>query len=94
MLVEQSLKQMKITLCSLSMSVSMLCLQPQQKQVKQVTPKKTQEITNEDEYAGSTDVDAPGLFENTFYGSLQLMVFHWKTSEFHIMKQDSITFSN
>lgn len=43
-------------------SVFMLCLLPQQKQEKQVTPKKTPEVTNEDEYADSTDVDAPGLF--------------------------------
>lgn len=42
----------------------MLFLQTPQKQERQVTPKKTPEKRNEDdEYAGSTDVDEPGLHQ-------------------------------
>lgn len=44
----------------------MLFLQPPQKQERQVTPKKAQEMKNEDdEYACSTDVDEPGLLQIT-----------------------------
>lgn len=40
----------------------MLFLQTHQKQERQATPKKTPEKRDEDdEYAGSTDVDEPGL---------------------------------
>ena len=45
----------------------MLFLQSHQKQERQATPKKTPEKRDEDdEYAGSTDVDEPGLHELIF----------------------------
>lgn len=45
-----------------------LSLQPQKKE-RQATPKKTQDVkVEDDEYAGSTDVDEPGLYELTVTG--------------------------
>lgn len=41
-------------------------LQTPQKKEKQVTAKKTPEKKEEDEYAGSTDVDEPGLHQALF----------------------------
>lgn len=43
----------------------MLFLQPQRKE-RQATPKKAQDVkVEDDEYAGSTDVDEPGLYKFT-----------------------------
>lgn len=45
-----------------------LFLQPQKKE-RQATPKKTRDVkVEDDEYAGSTDVDEPGLYELTVTG--------------------------
>lgn len=45
----------------------MITLQTPEKQERQVTPKKTPEKRNEDdEYAGSTDMDEPGLHQTQF----------------------------
>lgn len=50
--------------------LSMLTLQTPQKQERQVTPKKTPEKrTEDDEYAGSTDVDEPGQSQTTLIES-------------------------
>lgn len=57
-------KKNKVTVSFIN-AVATLLLQPQ-KQKRQATPKKTQNIKKEDdEYAGSTDVDEPGLYRFT-----------------------------
>lgn len=39
---------------------------PAQKTQRKVTPNIKQELMNEDEFAGSTDLDEPGLFYCAF----------------------------
>lgn len=52
-----------------------LFLQPQKKE-RQATPKKTRDVkVEDDEYAGSTDVDEPGLYELTVTGGKKM---NWK----------------
>lgn len=47
-----------------------LCLQSPQKRERKVTPNIKQELMNEDEFTGSTDLDEPGLLYCTFTISL------------------------
>ncbi len=63
-------------------TLCLLFLQTPQKQEKQVTPKKTPEKRNDDdEYAGSTDVDEPGLHPTTLIESSTVEKWNWTLTD-------------